>query len=239
VAARVSPCVKVKRGRCPSETKRASYSSNPNQRRDAQLLTCAALLNFLRICARGQLTKLQPEDVRNFLLQTAILNQFHGSLCDAVTGQREGSARLEVLERGNFFVVPLDEKRRWYRYHHLFADVLTARLMAEQPEQISTLHQRASLWHEQHGAVTDAIHHALAAKDFERVAELAELSISTLGRSREGPILFGWLKALPDEVGGVRPYSHPVFDGAGPAGTAWPDGSWLDVDCWLGCQDCG
>ena len=68
----------------------------------------------------------QPEDVRHFLLQTAMLERLHGPLCDAVTGQEEGTARLEALERGNFFVVPLDDTRRWYRYHHLFADVLSA-----------------------------------------------------------------------------------------------------------------
>jgi len=86
----------------------------------------------------------QPEHVRNFLLKTAILDQLTGSLCDAVTGQQESSERLETLERGNFFVVPLDDKRHWYRYHHLFADVLYAHLKAEQPNQIASLHRRAA-----------------------------------------------------------------------------------------------
>ncbi len=95
----------------------------------------------------------QPEPVRSFLLQTAILDRLNGSLCDAVTGQQEGNVRLEALERGNFFVVPLDDKRHWYRYHHLFADVLYAHLMEEQPDQVSTLHRRASEWYEQNGSV--------------------------------------------------------------------------------------
>src|SRR6266487_1710648 len=86
----------------------------------------------------------QPAPVRSFLLRTAILDRLHGPLCDAVTGQEEGNARLEALERGNFFVVPLDDKRHWYRYHHLFAEVLSAHLLAEQPDQVSTLHRRAS-----------------------------------------------------------------------------------------------
>src|SRR4029078_9406273 len=75
----------------------------------------------------------QPESVRRFLLQTSILDRLNGHLCDAVTGQQEGSgqARLEALERGNFFVVPLDDRRQWYRYHHLFAEVLHAHLLAE------------------------------------------------------------------------------------------------------------
>src|SRR5438094_3650865 len=110
----------------------------------------------------------QPEPVRRFLLQTSILDRLSGPLCEAVTGQQEGNARLEALERGNFFVVPLDDARHWYRYHHLFADVLYAHLLAEQPDQVSTLHRRASVWYEHNGSAADAIRHALEAFDFER-----------------------------------------------------------------------
>ena len=112
----------------------------------------------------------QPEAVRSFLLQTSILDRLSGPLCDAVTGQEDGQARLEALERGNFFVVPLDDRRHWYRYHHLFAEVLSAHLRAEQPAQVAPLHRRASAWYEQHGSAADAIRHALAAEDFERAA---------------------------------------------------------------------
>src|SRR6266568_1764756 len=104
----------------------------------------------------------QPEPVRSFLLQTSILDRLNGSLCDAVTGQEEGSERLEALERGNFFVVPLDDKRHWYRYHHLFAEVLSVHLLAEQPHQVATLHRRASEWYEHNGSTTNAIRHAMA-----------------------------------------------------------------------------
>src|SRR6202049_835240 len=124
----------------------------------------------------------QPEPVRRFLLQTAILDRLNGPLCDAVTGQEEGNARLEALERGNFFVVPLDDTRHWYRYHHLFAEVLSARLMEEQPDQVATLHRRASAWYEQHGSVGDAIRHALEARDFARAADLVELGWPGMGR---------------------------------------------------------
>ncbi len=147
----------------------------------------------------------QPEPVRSFLLQTAILDRLNGPLCDAVTGQEEGNARLEALERGNFFVVPLDDKRHWYRYHHLFAEVLSAHLMAEQPDQVSTLHRRASEWYEQHGSAADAIHHALEAFDFERAANLIELAVPAMRRSRQEATLLGWLKALPDELVHFRP----------------------------------
>ena len=78
----------------------------------------------------------QPEPVRRFLLRTSILDRLSGPLCDAVTGQDDGTAMLEALERGNLFVVPLDDRRRWYRYHHLFADMLRARLLDEQPDDV-------------------------------------------------------------------------------------------------------
>src|SRR5260221_7177477 len=158
----------------------------------------------------------QPEPVRNFLLQTSILDRLSGPLCDAVTGQEEGSARLEALERGNFFVVPLDDKRHWYRYHHLFADVLAAHLLAEQPEQVSTLHRRASEWYERHGSAVDAIRHALAAADFARAADLVELGVLAMLRSRQEATLLDWLKVLPDEVLRCRPvlsaaYAHVLL----------------------------
>jgi LuxR family maltose regulon positive regulatory protein len=147
----------------------------------------------------------QPEPVRSFLLQTAILDRLNGPLCDAVTGQEEGNARLEALERGNFFVVPLDDKRHWYRYHHLFAEVLSAHLMAEQPDQVSTLHRRASAWYEQNDLPSDAIRHALAAKDFERAADLIERAVPAMRRSRQEATVLGWLQALPDELLHYRP----------------------------------
>src|SRR6266567_592581 len=156
----------------------------------------------------------QPAPVRSFLLQTSILDRLHGPLCDAVTGQEEGNARLEALERGNFFVVPLDDKRHWYRYHHLFAEVLSAHLMAEQPDQISTLHRRASAWYERHGSTADAIRHALAACDFERAAGLVELAVPAMGRNRQEATVLGWLRALPDELVRARPVLSVHYAGA-------------------------
>ncbi|OWY59589.1 helix-turn-helix transcriptional regulator, partial [cyanobacterium TDX16] len=126
----------------------------------------------------------QPEPLRNFLLQTAILDRLNGSLCDAVTEQENSRERLEALERGNFFLVSLDDKRYWYRYHHLFADVLLAHLRTAQPEQVTVLHQRASLWYEQNGLAADAIQHALSAQDFARAANLIERIVPVTRRSR-------------------------------------------------------
>ena len=156
----------------------------------------------------------QPAPVRSFLLQTSILDRLSGSLCDAVTGQEGGNARLEALERGNFFVVPLDDKRHWYRYHHLFAEVLSAHLMAEQPNQVATLHRRASAWYERNGSEADAIRHALAAEDFGRAADLVEMAIPAMARSRQEARVLGWLKALPYELVRARPVLSVHYAGA-------------------------
>ncbi|MBK8934297.1 MAG: helix-turn-helix transcriptional regulator [Chloroflexi bacterium] len=147
----------------------------------------------------------QPEPIRRFLLQTAILDRLNGSLCDAVTGKEEGGARLEALQRGNFFIIPLDDKRNWYRYHHFFADVLRMHLMVEQPAEVAALHQRASEWYEHNGSADNAIRHALAAEDFVRSANLIELTIPAMNISRQFATMLGWLKALPDELVHVSP----------------------------------
>jgi LuxR family transcriptional regulator, maltose regulon positive regulatory protein len=147
----------------------------------------------------------QPEPVRLFLLQTAILDRLNGSLCDAITGKEDGNAQLEALQRGNFFVIPLDDKRNWYRYHHLFADVLRMHLKAEQPDQLSNLHRRASQWYENNGSTENAIRHALEAKDFARAAYLIELIMPVMRLSRQFATLLGWIKSLPDELIRVRP----------------------------------
>lgn len=147
----------------------------------------------------------QQGHVRSFLLQTSILDRLHGPLCDAVTGQEDGNARLDALERGNFFVVPLDDRRHWYRYHHLFAEVLSAHLREDQPDQVAALHRRASVWYEQHGSAVDAIRHALAAEDFARAASLIELALPAMRRNRQEAAVLSWLKALPDELVRCRP----------------------------------
>jgi LuxR family maltose regulon positive regulatory protein len=156
----------------------------------------------------------QAGEVRGFLLQTAILERLCGPLCDAVTGRSDGEAQLEALERGNFFVVPLDGQRRWYRYHHLFAGVLRVRLAAEQPGQVAGLHRRASAWYEQHDSAADAVHHALAAQDLERAADLIERAMPDVRRSRQEATLLGWLRALPEALLQRRPVLNIHFAGA-------------------------
>ena len=147
----------------------------------------------------------QPERVQAFLLQTSILGRLSGPLCDAVTGQGDGKAMLAALDRGNLFLVPLDDRRRWYRYHQLFADVLYARLLDEQPGQVPDLHRRASAWYERSGEPAEAIRHALAAGDFGRAADLVELAIPPMRRTRQEATVQGWLEVIPDGLIRARP----------------------------------
>jgi LuxR family maltose regulon positive regulatory protein len=165
----------------------------------------------------------QPEGIRSFLLKTAILDRLSGSLCDAVTGREDGKGMLETLERGNLFIISLDDQRQWYRYHPLFAEVLQTRLLDQQPDLVFSLHQRASEWYEHNGSAADAIRHALAAKDFERAAILVELAVPEMRRNRQGATVteLGWLKALPDELVHFRPvlsvdYAYALFGGGEP-----------------------
>ena len=159
----------------------------------------------------------QPERVQAFLLQTSILGRLSGPLCDAVTGQGGGKATLEALDRGNLFLVPLDDRRRWYRYHHLFADVLQARLLDEQPGQVPDLHRRASAWYEQNGEPSVAIGHALAAGDFERAADLVELAIPAMRQDQAGGHAAGLARGAtrrggPDQAGAQRYLCRGIAD---------------------------
>jgi LuxR family maltose regulon positive regulatory protein len=142
----------------------------------------------------------QSEPVREFLLHTAVLDRLTGPLCDALTGRDDGSHMLTTLQRANLFLVALDDQGQWYRYHHLFADVLRARLFAEQPDLVPLLHQRASRWYEAHDSAEEAVRHALAARDFDRAAYLMELAVPAIRRNRQEAMLLGWLKTLPDDA---------------------------------------
>jgi LuxR family maltose regulon positive regulatory protein len=156
----------------------------------------------------------QSEEVRDFLLRTAILVRLTGSLCDAVTGGSGGTAMLESLERANLFVVPLDDQRRWYRYHHLFGDVLRARLTGEHAGLVLELHRRASDWFEAHGDRAEAIGHAMAGEDFERAARLIELAAPMMRQARQESTLRRWLEAIPGELFAARPVLSAALVGA-------------------------
>lgn len=143
----------------------------------------------------------QPESVRHFLRQTSILDRLCGPLCDAVTGTSSEGTALPHLQQRNLFVVPLDDEHRWYRYHHLFADLLRRRLEQEaSTEQIAELYDRASAWHEENGTVDEAVKYALRAQDLERVACLAEQAAQASALDSRLTTLLYWLEMLPEEV---------------------------------------
>jgi LuxR family maltose regulon positive regulatory protein len=147
----------------------------------------------------------QPADIRSFLLETSILTRLSAELCAAVTGRSEAGAILQSLERSNMFLVALDDRRHWYRYHHLFADVVRARLAHERADAVPELHRRASAWYEAHADDAEAVAHAMAAGDFVRAAQLIELAAPELRRRRQEKTLRQWLEALPSDRFTDRP----------------------------------
>jgi LuxR family maltose regulon positive regulatory protein len=153
----------------------------------------------------GEVLAGQPEQVLRFLLETSVLDRLCAPLCDAVTGRTGSQEMLEELDRANLFVVPLDEVRHWWRYHHLFADLLRARLERERPAALPGLHHAAAAWHEKHGFADDAVRHAIAAGETGWAARLVERHVETLLRRSEGATLQRWLSALPAESIRARP----------------------------------
>jgi LuxR family maltose regulon positive regulatory protein len=155
----------------------------------------------------------QTPVVQDFLIETSILGRMCGDLCDAVrSGQavtRDSQAILGQLERTNLFVIPLDDERRWYRYHHLFAELLNSTLRQHRSaDEIRELHHRASRWHQGERLLEEAMIHAMAAQDFERAALMIEENIVSMLSRSEVPVLLGWIERLPEQV--VR--NHPWID---------------------------
>ncbi len=156
----------------------------------------------------------QPADTRDFLLRTSILERFTGPLCDAVTARAGSRAALLALERANLFLVPLDDRRQWYRYHHLFADVLHAHLLDQHAAEVPELHRRASDWFAANGDVPQAIDHVLRSGDWGRAAELMESAIPAMARERREAELARWVRSLPDDEVRRRPVLAVGFAGA-------------------------
>ncbi|GAA4400695.1 hypothetical protein GCM10023168_09700 [Fodinibacter luteus] len=163
----------------------------------------------------------QPAPLRRFLLETSVLERLSGPLCDAVTDQDDGASTLVALERRNLLIVPLDDRRQWYRYHRLFVDVLRSRLLTETSIDVSALHGRASAWFEQAGEMDAAVRHSVAAGDLVRAADLVELAAPALRRQRGEGVIRGWMDVIPDEVVRRRPVLASVFIAALMAGNAF------------------
>jgi LuxR family maltose regulon positive regulatory protein len=148
----------------------------------------------------------EPDWVQEFLLKTSILGRLCAGLCEAVTGGQQTQAMLEHLENANLFLLPLDQERRWYRYHSLFSELLRAQLQRSHPGEVTSLHQRAAAWFEMHGDLEEATRHWLAIQDFDSAARLIEgMALDLLGRGEVG-IFLGWLRSLPDTIVRARPW---------------------------------
>lgn len=152
-----------------------------------------------------------PPDIRAFLLETSVLGRLSGPLCDAVTGRADSEELLEVLYSSNVFVVPLDEEHRWYRYHHLFADLLRSQLQRTRPQDVSALHVRASTWHERQGAATEAIEHALAAGDYPQAVRLLEIHARSVVLQGYAQTMESWLRRLPADWRVAGPVASLAF----------------------------
>ena len=154
----------------------------------------------------------QTAEIRDFLLQTAVLDRLCAPLCDALLEASKSQHILEQLEAANLFLMPLDDARHWYRYHQLFADLLRQQLRRERPEYESLLHHRASYWFEQASFTDEAIQHALVAADYERAASLvAEYSQSLVNHGEMNKLL-SWINRLPTEW--QRRHPHLIFNHA-------------------------
>jgi LuxR family transcriptional regulator, maltose regulon positive regulatory protein len=142
----------------------------------------------------------QPEELREFLLRTSVLERLSGPLCDAVLETQGSAELLGELEAANLFVVPLDDHRQWYRYHQLFADLLRLQLGAREPELVTVLHRRAAAWHRQAGNVDEAIGHASAAGDLAEAGTLIARHWAAHWLGGQRATVARWLKGLPDEA---------------------------------------
>ena len=147
----------------------------------------------------------QPEPMREFLLDTSVLDRLSGELCDAVTGRADSQAMLEHVERAGLFLVPLDEVRGWWRYHHLFADLLRTRLQQLLPGRAEALHRAAAAWCEEHDLADDAVHHAVAVSDAVWAARLIERHFDAYFLRGEIATIQRWLSALPAGLAESRP----------------------------------
>jgi LuxR family maltose regulon positive regulatory protein len=155
-----------------------------------------------------QVLSQQPEEIQRFLLQTSILDKLNGDLCNAVTGRSDGRALLERLFNANLFLIPLDDEGHWYRYHHLFADLLRDLQDALQKDETAELHRRASHWYAQAGMASDAIQHALVAEDYAMAVDLLERHAMGMIMQGYAKTVNGWVQAIPAEWSSQSPRTH-------------------------------
>src|SRR5262245_34555583 len=192
----------------------AAISMQGHQDADSFIKSFTGSDHFVMDYLVEEVLQQQSESIQTFLLRTSILDRLCGPLCDAVllAPSASGQEALEYLERANLFIIPLDNERRWYRYHHLFADLLRQRLhqsasspTGDEKDGVAKFHIRASQWYEDNGLDIEAFHHAAAANDVERAERLIEGKGMPLHfRGAVTPVL-NWLKSLPSTVLNARP----------------------------------
>lgn len=186
--------------------KSSSWRDAPSRRRDF-IKTLAGSNHYIADYLLQEVLQRQPADVARFLLQTSILTRFNAGLCAALTETPQAGAMLDRLEEENLFIIPLDSQRRWFRYHHLFRDLLQERLRRQYgAERAAALHRRAAHWYESHGYLSEAIGHALAVEAFAQAAALLEAhAFALIFRRTETNAVARWLDALPRTMVGERP----------------------------------
>jgi LuxR family maltose regulon positive regulatory protein len=183
----------------------AALSLQGERDRHARVAAFSGADRFVADYLLAEVVGRQPAAVQAFLVATAGLERLCAPLCDAVAGGHEGAEMLAYLERANLLLIPLDNQRLWYRYHHLLADLLRRQAAAESAEWVAERHRRAATWYATQGLRADAIHHALAAGDYDLAAELVEAeALPTIFRA-ETVAAQGWLAAIPDEIIARRP----------------------------------
>ncbi len=180
------------------------------------IATLSGSHRFILSYLTEQVLSRQPEDIQQFLLQTAILDKLTGDLCDAVTGRSDGRTLLRQLFNANLFLVPLDDAGEWYRYHHLFADLLRNLAAALPKEELTERHRRASCWYAQMGGegsmfVNEAIRHALIAEEYELTVKLLESHAPGMIMQGYAKTVHGWVQAIPAEWSSQSPRTHVAF----------------------------
>src|SRR5262245_3761376 len=192
----------------------AAISMQGHQDADSFIKSFTGSDHFVMDYLVEEVLQQQSESIQTFLLRTSILDRLCGPLCDAVllAPSASGQEALEYLERANLFIIPLDNERRWYRYHHLFADLLRQRLPqslgsspGETERRVNELHIRASQWYEENGLAIEAFQHAAAAQDVERAERLAEGRGIPLHFSGGVTPILNWLESLPPAIMNARP----------------------------------
>ncbi len=148
----------------------------------------------------------QSSDTQEFLLKTSLLEHLSADICDFILGRSNSKMLLSQIEKANLFLIPLDDHRKWYRYHHLFSELLCNQLTLRYPDVVSHLHQKASQWLEDQGYVDESVDHALAANDYDRLARLCEKYAQGMLQQSRHSVLHTWIEALPSDLIHKRPW---------------------------------